>query len=189
MNTTTTSDLRQFTKREWLEAMLRFRDAPELNAAFEPLIDYWNEIAHFKYEDARDFDERWAGEEFDLDLHIGQVRYHDLFWLRETFESDTVAPVALALARLAFPRDAWEIIAGDAHAVVINESRTIVIDLIHGDRLSAEGSLALAGGSGSAAGADEAIEFLENRLLDERTRLRMVEQALGAERAIKPDLH
>lgn len=189
MNDTTTQTLRQFTPREWMDAMLRFRDAPALWDAFEPLLDLWTDIAHFKYEDAREFDETWASEEFDLDMHTGPVKCRDIHWLRKTFEANELAALGMRIARLVHPKDDWSVIEGDAHAVAVNAQRSIVVDLLYGHRLSAAASLALAGQFSTAAGGEEAVRFLESRAAAEMARLQSMFKEVGGVSAEESTVH
>ena len=68
----------------------------------------------------------------------------DLNWLRENFAGIDLQFLVLEIASHLYPKMEWEIVGFFSEDAVISDvERTIVFDMIHFDKLSAEASLAL----------------------------------------------
>jgi hypothetical protein len=156
--------------REWHDRIWKFFKTPAGISALRGLENSYLDLADFKFEETSGFDREYALEVLELDRHRARVCVKDLDWLREKYESDTLASFSLSLAEALYPNEQWTIEENNEHSVVTDERRSLVFDIKYYDELSAPASLCLAGVPGTEAGLPEVEAFFKKRYEENKAR-------------------
>lgn len=173
---------------KWHTDILPHRKNPLLEDGFGHVRGVFEEVAQWIYDDAEEnshwFDRELAEMELMLNLHIASVQCFCLDWLQKNLEADQLAPLSLAIAEEFYPEKNWFILEDGTEAIVTDEDRTMVFDLINYDKLSAAASLALVGDKAfhtSEFALSEALNFREGRIQEEVARLETMQSLLKTE--------
>lgn len=172
-----------FAKR-WNSVVLTLRNRPNVAAAFSSLRESYEEVAQFKYEESGSLDRDLARQEFELDLQIARVRCFNYEWLRKTFAGCDLTTLMQAIAEEIYPSKRWVVIDSDEDAIVTDEKRSIVFDLINFNVLSAGASLVLAQDKvykASRTEMEEVLRFRQNRISEHERVLQQMTSLLNAE--------
>lgn len=133
-----------------------------MRCGFASIGDRYRNIAEFKFDETTSLGSDFfldAKNEYELDLHIADVKIFDLAWLKQTFSNIDLVPLASAIAETLYTHLEWEVIEYDEEAVVTDSRRTFVFDFKNYDKLSAGASLLLVRDTQFTASTSDHDEF------------------------------
>jgi SHS2 domain-containing protein len=128
-----------------------------LKAVFEETVEAL-------YEEESAGDPVAAKKQYARLLRNARARYHELEWLRQTFDGLDLEFFILALARALHPHQEWFAVANaGTDSVITDRERSLVFDIMNFDQISGAASLALAQDEGFFPAAEAIQEAHHHR--------------------------
>lgn len=127
---------------QWTSFMKKYAEDKLVAKELDRLLRLWNEMARENFEDNEMYDRDAALAELDLEIHEGAVRHRDYLWLIEKFDGIQLSSLVMVMAQTLYSDEKW-IVLNDNHfdAIITNDRRSFVFDIINFGRLSAGASL------------------------------------------------
>lgn len=132
-------------RRFWSQYACQFSTHPKLRAGFQAVERRWQNLARDILADELESgsDAQRARADYQFRMHEGVLGHQNLDWLRTKFEGCDLLDLMENIGQTVYPEMKWVVLEGDGeNMALVNEERTLVLDIKHFDQLSGGASLA-----------------------------------------------